>query len=109
MTRLTRLAAAGLLFALSTIIPAIAADEGKTPDYAAAERFYDTALRIDPNHRGALEYSGELYLMLGNLPKAEERRERLARLCAPPCEQLEKLSKAIDNYKAAGNKYVPEE
>jgi len=35
MTRLTRLAAAGLLFALSTIIPAIAADEGKTPDYAA--------------------------------------------------------------------------
>jgi tetratricopeptide (TPR) repeat protein len=83
--------------------------KSKTPDYAAAERFYDTALRIDPNHRGALEYSGELYLMLGNLPKAEERRERLARLCAPPCEQLEKLSKAIDNYKAAGNKYVPEE
>jgi tetratricopeptide (TPR) repeat protein len=82
--------------------------KSKTPDYAAAERFYDTALRIDPNHRGALEYSGELYLVLGDLPKAEERRSRLARLCAPPCEQLEALTKAIERYKAAG-KYVPEE
>ena len=83
--------------------------KSKTPDYAAAERFYDTALRIDPNHRGALEYSGELYLILGDLPKAEERRQRLARLCAPPCEELEDLDKAIEKYKAAGGKYVPEE
>jgi Flp pilus assembly protein TadD len=86
--------------------------KSKTPDYASAERFYDTVLRIDPNHRGALEYSGELYLILGDLPKAEERRERLTRLCAPPCEELEDLAKAIDKYKAdkaAGIKYVPEE
>jgi tetratricopeptide (TPR) repeat protein len=80
-----------------------------TPDYAAADRFYHPALRIDPNHRGALEYSGELYLILGDLPKAEERRDRLARLCAPPCEELEDLGKAIEKYKAAGGKYVPEE
>ena len=86
--------------------------KSKTPDYASAERFYDTALRIDPNHRGALEYSGELYLILDDLPKAEERRERLTRLCVPPCEELEDLSKAIDKYKAdkaAGIKYVPQE
>ena len=31
-----------------------------TPDFAGAEKFYDEALRIDPKHRGALEYSGEL-------------------------------------------------
>ncbi|WP_077001689.1 hypothetical protein [Variovorax sp. KK3] len=83
--------------------------KGKTPDYAGAERHYDAALRIDPNHRGALEYSGELYLILGNLPKAEERQGRLQRLCNPACAELEDLSKAIDRYKAAGNKYVPEE
>ena len=36
MTRPSRLATAGLLFALTTFIPALAAaDEGKTPDYAA--------------------------------------------------------------------------
>ena len=32
-----------------------------------AEKFYNEALRIEPRHRGALEYSGELYLMTGNL------------------------------------------
>src|SRR5207245_1520875 len=29
-----------------------------TPDFAGAEKFYDEALRIDPMHRGAREYSG---------------------------------------------------
>ena len=45
-----------------------------------------SALRLDPRHRGALEYSGERYLITDNLPKAEQR---LA---------------ALD--KANGNKYV---
>src|SRR5262245_8095887 len=34
-----------------------------------SERYYNEALRINPKHKGALEYSGELYLMMGNLPK----------------------------------------
>jgi Flp pilus assembly protein TadD len=38
-----------------------------------SERYYNEALRIDPKHKGALEYSGELYLMMGNLPAAEQR------------------------------------
>jgi Flp pilus assembly protein TadD len=83
--------------------------KGKPPDLAGAERFYDAALRIDPDHRGALEYSGELYLMKGELPKAEERHARLVKLCAVPCEELDDLTKAIDKYKAAGDKYVPED
>jgi len=83
--------------------------KGKSPDLAGAERFYTAALRIDPNHRGALEYSGELYLMLGDLPKAQERHARLVKLCTVPCEELDDLSKAIEKYKAAGDKYVPEE
>ena len=79
------------------------------PDLEGAEHFYDAALRIDPNHRGALEYSGELYLVKGDLPKAEERHARLVKLCTVPCEELDDLSKAIEKYKAAGGKYVPEE
>jgi Flp pilus assembly protein TadD len=80
--------------------------KGKTPDYVAAERFYNEALRIDPKHRGALEYSGELYLMTGNLAKAEQRLATLDKACFMPCEEYADLKKAVERYKAAGNKYV---
>ena len=76
------------------------------PDLAAAERHYDAALRIAPQHRGALEYSGELYLMKGDLAKAEERAAQLSRACAAACEEYADLKKAVENYKAAGNKFV---
>ena len=71
-----------------------------------AEKFYDEALRIEPRHRGALEYSGELYLMTGNLAKAEERLAALDKACFLPCEEYSDLKKAVARYKAAGNKYV---
>ncbi len=77
-----------------------------TPDLAAAEKFYDEALRIDPKHRGALEYSGELYLMKGDLAKAEQRLAALDKVCFLPCEEFTDLKKAVAGYKAAGNKYV---
>lgn len=76
------------------------------PDLAGAERHYDAALRIAPEHRGALEYSGELLLMKGELGKAEERAARLGRSCAFACEEYADLKKAVDRYKAAGNKYM---
>ena len=76
------------------------------PDYAAAEKFYDEALRIDPKHRGALEYSGELFLMTDNLPKAEQRLATLDKACALPCGEYTDLKKAVARYKANGNKYV---
>ena len=82
--------------------------KAKVPDYAAAERYYDEALRIDAKHRGALEYSGELYLMKGDLPKAEERLARLDKACFLPCEEHADLKKAVARYKANGNRYVPE-
>ena len=78
----------------------------KTPDLAAAERHYDEALRIDPKHRNALEYSGELFLMKGELDKAEARLATLAAVCSVQCEQHAELKTAIANYKAAGNKFV---
>ena len=80
--------------------------KAKVPDYAAAERYYDEALRIDAKHRGALEYSGELYLMKGDLAKAEERLARLDKACFLPCEEHADLKKAMARYKANGNQYV---
>ena len=80
--------------------------KGAAPDYAGAEKFYDEALRIDPKHRGALEYSGELYLMTGNLAKAEERLATLDKVCRLPCEEYTDLKQAVAKYKANGNKYV---
>jgi len=77
-----------------------------TPDYAAAERYYDEALRIDPKHRGALEYSGELSLINGNLPKAEEKLAALDKACRFSCEEYRDLKRAVERYKANGNKYV---
>jgi opacity protein-like surface antigen len=80
--------------------------KGPAPDYAGAEKFYDEALRIDPQHRGALEYSGELYLITGNLSKAEQRLAALDKACRLPCEQYTDLKRSVARYKANGNKYV---
>ena len=78
--------------------------KAKTPDYPAAERYYDEALRIDPKHRGALEYSGEMYLVLGDLPRAETRLAALDKVCTFGCEEYTDLKKSIAAYKANGNK-----
>ncbi len=77
-----------------------------TPDLTAAESHYLEALRIDPKHRGALEYSGELYLMKGDLPKAEKQLAALDKVCFLPCEEYTDLKKAVQAFKANGNRYV---
>jgi len=80
--------------------------KAKTPDYAAAERYYDAALRLDGKHRGALEYSGELYLMTGQLAKAEARLAALDKACLLPCAEYTDLKTAVERFKANGNRYV---
>lgn len=80
--------------------------KAQTPDLDAAERYYTDALRINPKHRGALEYSGELYLMKGNLAKAEQQLTALDKACFLPCEEHADLKKAVQAFKANGNRYV---
>jgi Flp pilus assembly protein TadD len=80
--------------------------KAKTPDYAAAERYYSDALRIDAKHKGALEYSGELYLMLGDLGKAEARLASLNGVCGASCEEYKDLKSEIDRFKSNGMKFV---
>jgi len=70
------------------------------PDEAL--EYYEKALAIRPNHVGANEYLGELYLEMKNLPKAEERLKVLAKACNG-CEEQQELKEKIDKYKAANN------
>lgn len=65
------------------------------PQFAEAESQYLEALRIDPGHRGANEYLGELYVMKGELTKARERLVVLEKLCPGGCEEREDLQRAI--------------
>jgi hypothetical protein len=78
-----------------------------TPDLDGAQRHYDAALRIDPRHKGALEYAGELALMKADLPTAEAHLATLVRLCPGGCEERDDLEKAVARYKANGNRWVP--
>jgi tetratricopeptide (TPR) repeat protein len=56
---------------------------------------YMRALDLDPEHIGAREYLGELYLQLGQRDKAEEQLAILVRLCPLGCEAREDLAQAI--------------
>lgn len=63
-------------------------------------RHYNEALRLEPKHRGAHEYLGEAYLMVGNAPKAKEHLAALDRLCTFGCDEYSKLKKAVAEYEA---------
>ncbi len=59
--------------------------------YGVAEDYYRQALAIDPNHRGALEYYGELKVERGDLAGARANLAKLDRLCTFGCHQAEEL------------------
>jgi Flp pilus assembly protein TadD len=63
---------------------------------------YKRSLAIDPRHRGAHEYIGEAYLMVGDLPSAERHVAALKGICLLGCEELEDLEKAVAAYKKKG-------
>ena len=70
------------------------------PDLVSAERYYQAALKIDPKHKGALEYYGELMLMKNDLSGAEQMLARLNKVCIFSCEEYRDLKEAIAKYKA---------
>ena len=75
----------------------------KTGNTQSALAYYQRALQLNPNHKGANEYLGQLYVELKDLPKAEERLAKLAQLCPPAtCEEYRDLKQSIDQAKAGG-------
>ena len=79
---------------------AYAVRKGANPDMNLVFKHYNEALRLDPKHRGAHEYIGEAYLMVGNLPKAKEHLSQLDKLCFLPCSEHSELKKAVASYEA---------
>jgi Flp pilus assembly protein TadD len=72
----------------------------QSPDLTGAEKYYQAALKIDPEHRSALEYYGELKLMNNDLPGAEALLAKLNKVCTFGCEEYSDLKGAIQKYKS---------
>jgi Flp pilus assembly protein TadD len=63
---------------------------------------YQTALKIDANHRSAQEYLGELYLDM-NQPAAAEKQLQVLKKSCPfigKCTEYDDLKETIKKYKA---------
>lgn len=63
-------------------------------------RHYKQALDIDPKHKGALEYMGELYLTLDQPDEAKKLLVRLEKICSFGCEERRELKEAIAKWEA---------
>lgn len=74
--------------------------ERKLGDLPSALQAYGKALALQPEHRGANEYIGELYLQMGDLAKAKERLAVLDKVCWLPCEEYTSLKEHIEAYEA---------
>jgi len=67
----------------------------KLGNYDLAISHYSTALKLDPEHRGANEYLGEYYVETGQLGRARQQLVTLERICKFGCEEAEELRRWI--------------
>jgi Flp pilus assembly protein TadD len=67
----------------------------KTGDFKTSLTYYTKAIEMQPEHKAAREYLGELYVETGNIEKAREQLAVLAKLCPAGCEEREDLQKVI--------------
>ena len=76
----------------------------KLEKFDVAPQQYQKALKIQPTHKGANEYLGELYLKVGDLPKAQERLTVLNDMCIYGfigCEENSELKEKVSIFIAA--------
>lgn len=94
--------------AIDKLMAIVAADPGSADAYnllgysfrnagniSRAMQAYNKALGLNPNHTGALEYQGVLFVMLGDLDKANANLAKLETICGTSCEEYEDLAEAI--------------
>lgn len=67
----------------------------KLRHYGRALVYYREALAIDPDHRGANEYLGEMFVEMGDLAAARTQLAKLDAICAFGCEDAEELRRWI--------------
>ena len=70
----------------------------KKGDLKRASESYKLAIKFDPDHKGALEYQGELFLKLGQLDAATRNLAHLQSLCKSGCKELSELRRSIADY-----------
>ena len=75
----------------------------KTQNYEDALTFYEWALKAEPDHRGANEYLGELYLETNQFDKAVEPLQILDNLCRTNCKEYTKLKQMIDSFQQSAS------
>ena len=63
----------------------------KLGNYDVAKSYYAMALAVDPNHRGANEYLGELYVETGEMDKAKTQLAKLEEICTFGCIEENEL------------------
>jgi len=69
----------------------------KLGNYETAKTYYAMALEVAPNHKGANEYLGELYVETGQMDKAYAQLAKLETICTFGCiEENELRSWIID-------------
>ncbi|MEP2101799.1 MAG: tetratricopeptide repeat protein [Parasphingorhabdus sp.] len=73
----------------------------KLKNFDRAEQYYQTALAVAPDHRGATEYYGELMVERGDLVGAKKKLARLESLCSFGCYEAEELSRWIGEASAS--------
>ncbi len=64
-----------------------------------AEKFYATALELEPKHLGALEYMGMLYVKTGRVDAAKKLLARIDDACFFSCSEYDDLKRAIETGK----------
>jgi tetratricopeptide (TPR) repeat protein len=67
----------------------------KLKQYKPAATYYEKALKINPNHIGALEYQGELFVLTNKVSAAKKNLVKLEKLCGLSCDEYLDLKKAI--------------
>ena len=72
--------------------------ERKIGLYDDSMKSYKNALKINKKHLGALEYQGELFVLLGDLKNAKKNLKKIGKYCGLDCEEYLELQEVIEKF-----------
>lgn len=70
----------------------------KLGDVEAGLKYYQTALKADPDYTLVREYMGEAFLQLGQVEKAQEQLAEIKSRCGTDCQEYAMLDEQITAY-----------
>ena len=72
--------------------------ERKIGLYDDSMKSYKNALKINKKHLGALEYQGELFVLLGDLKNAKKNLKKIGKYCGLDCAEYLELQEVIEKF-----------